>query len=72
MLDAGERQHELAAQEAVETVSTDQRSAAALTAVVSVLALALLLLFTACCSAPLGLSRAGREEDAPRPPSPTS
>jgi len=46
MLDAGERQHALAAQEADDTVSTTQRSAAALTAVVSVLALALLLLFT--------------------------
>jgi diguanylate cyclase (GGDEF)-like protein len=46
MLHAGERQHELAAQEATDTVSTTQRSAAALTAVVSVLALVLLLLFT--------------------------
>ena len=46
LLEAGERQHELAAQAAAETVSTTQRSAAALTAVVSVLALALLLLFT--------------------------
>jgi diguanylate cyclase (GGDEF)-like protein len=46
MLEAGERQHELAAEEAADTVSTTQRSAAALTAVVSVLALALLLLFT--------------------------
>ena len=45
-LQSGERQHELAAQEAREQVSTTQRSAAALTAVVSVLALALLLLFT--------------------------
>jgi diguanylate cyclase len=46
LLETGERQHELAAQEAAETVSTTQRTAAALTAVVSVLALALLLLFT--------------------------
>ena len=46
LLDAGERQHELAADEAAETVSSTQRSAAAMTAVVSVLALALLLLFT--------------------------
>ena len=46
MLEAGERQHGLAAQDALDTVSSTQRSAAALTAVVSVLALALLLLFT--------------------------
>ena len=46
MLSAGERQHELAAHEALDQVSMTQRSAAALTAVVSVLALGLLLLFT--------------------------
>ncbi len=46
MLDSGERAHQFAAQEARDTVSTTQRSAAAWAAVVSVLALLLLLLFT--------------------------
>jgi diguanylate cyclase (GGDEF)-like protein len=46
VLAAGGRDHDFAAQDALEAESSAQQSAASLTAVVSVLALALLLLFT--------------------------